>query len=185
MKKKILALGAAMCVLLTGCAKNDASTLPQDAESGAASAESAETSASGAENSAESEKSLDLHAVYQAIIDAQDDPDGLVMFEESNPELINSYYVGLSDVEIDDMLLCMPPVTGFACEIMLIKASDGANAEKAEQVFANRIKRGENDGCEAGDVWQTNAQVQRSGLYVCMVALPTEYTIPDDVFSLV
>lgn len=180
MKKRAIAFCAALCVLLTGCAKSGVSTLPE--ESGTiSSAQSAQTAESGAE----SENNKDLHAVYQAIIDAQDDPEGIIMFEESDPELINGYYAGLSDVEVDDMLLCMPPVTGFACEIMLIRAADEANAQKAEKIFESRIEKGENDACESGDVWRTNAQVQRSGLYVCMVALPAEYTIPDDVFGLV
>lgn len=150
--KRAMAICAALCVLLTGCAKSGVSTLPPD-ESGALSAgESAQTADSDAESGTESERSKDLHAVYQAIIDAQDDPDGIVMFEESDPELINGYYAGLSDVEVDDMLLCMPPVTGFACEIMLIRAADEANAEKAEKIFESRIEKGVNDGCEAGDV---------------------------------
>ena len=183
--KRAMAICAALCVLLTGCAKSGVSTLPQEDSGALSSAESAQTAEQAAESGTESEKSKDLHAVYQAIIDAQDDPDGIIMFEESDPELINGYYTGLSDVEVDDMLLCMPPVTGFACEIMLIRAADEANAEKAEKIFESRIEKGVNDGCEAGDVWQTNAQVQRSGLYVCMVALPAEYTIPDDVFGLV
>lgn len=131
----------------------------------------------------------DLEALYQAIISAQpEEKQGeIFMFPEENPELIEMMYEGLGTLAIEEMVFHVAPVTGFACEVMLIKTQDEAVAQAAYDIFTARIQKGADDTFypETAALWATNAQAQRKGLYVCMVALPGGCTIPEDVFALI
>ncbi|MGN1341315.1 MAG: DUF4358 domain-containing protein [Oscillospiraceae bacterium] len=177
MKKRIFAAVAVISsIMLSGCGGNTVSEQPT---SSAAAESPAETKADTAETSA------DLQAIYDKIIASQTG-DELVMLPESAPEIMDSYYAGLSDLELKQQLLYMAPVTGFACEVMLVEAKDSENADKAEEIFRGRIELGSSEDFypETAAAWQTNAQVQRSGNLVCMIALPEGHDIPDDVFAL-
>ncbi len=131
----------------------------------------------------------DLEALYQAIIATQPEEKqwDIVMFPEGDPALIEMMYEGLGSLAIEEQVFYVAPITGFACEVMLIKAADEASAQAAYDIFNARIQKGSDDTFypETAALWATNAQAQREGLYVCMAALPDGCTIPEDVFSLV
>ena len=106
------------------------------------------------------------------------------MFSESNPDVINEFYEGISDIELKQQLLYIHPITGFACEIMLVEVANEADVEKAVSIFESRIALGSDDSCyaETAALWKSNAQVQSYGNYVCLIALPEGYEIPANVF---
>lgn len=176
MKKRIFStIAVILSIMLAGCGGNTSSGTGQPASSAAAEP-AIETAA---------DSTADLQAIYDKIMATQNG-DELVMLPETSPEIIDSYYAGLSDVVLTQQLYFAAPITGFACEVMLVEAEDSENADKAEEIFRARIELGASDDFypETAAAWQNNAQVQRSGNLVCMIALPEGNHIPDDVFAL-
>ncbi len=199
MKKRTFALLAALCLVtnLTACGDNSSSAETNEArqtaetqtieatvttDTAAAPTEEAETAEAAAQE-------YDLEALYQAILASQpEEKQGdIVMFPEGDPALIEMMYEGLGNVAIEEQVFYVAPITGFACEVMLIKAADEAAAQSAYDIFNARIAKGADDTFypDTAALWATNAKAQREGLYVCMVALPEGCTIPEDVFALI
>ena len=201
--KKLTALlaAAALVICFTACESSTDSEATAEATQTAESltTEVADTNTTEATSEATAEatpttesptaQEYDLEALYQAIIAAQpEEKQGeIFMFPEENPELIEMMYEGLGALAIEDKVFYVAPVTGFACEVMLIKAQDETAAQAAYDIFNARIQKGADDTFypETAALWATNAQAQREGLYVCMVALPNGCTIPEDVFALI
>ena len=130
---------------------------------------------------------ISFDAVYQGILDAQKDngQEELVFFPEESADAIESLYPGLSDLKPVRLQLYLPPVTGYACEILLVEvAEDSVDAAKA--ILQARVDSAANDTGypENAVLWQSNAQVQVQGNCLCMIALPDGYTIPENVFAL-
>lgn len=191
MKKRTFALLAALCLVtnLTACNDNSSSAETNEARQ-TVEAAATDTAPTGEAKTAEdAAQEYDLEALYQAILASQpEEKQGdIVMFPEGDPALIAMMYEGLGDVAIKEQVFYVAPITGFACEVMLIKAADEAAAQSAYDIFNARIAKGADDTFypDTAALWATNAKAQREGLYVCMVALPEGCTIPEDVFSLV
>lgn len=193
MKKRTFALIATLCLAinLTACSDNgstaETSEPQQNAETQTIEAVvTAEAASASAEDDAQE---YDLETLYQAILASQPEEkqSDIVMFPEGDPVLIEMMYEGLGDVAIEEQVFYVAPITGFACEVMMIKAADEASAQAAYDIFNARIQKGADDTFypETAALWATNAQAQREGLYVCMVALPDGCTIPEDVFALI
>lgn len=193
MKKRTFSLIATLCLAinLTACSDNgstaETSEPQQNAEAQTIEAVvTAEAASASAEDDAQE---YDLETLYQAILASQPEEkqSDIVMFPEGDPVLIEMMYEGLGDVAIEEQVFYVAPITGFACEVMLIKAADEASAQAAYDIFNARIQKGADDTFypETAALWATNAQAQREGLYVCMVALPDGCTIPEDVFALI
>lgn len=130
---------------------------------------------------------LDLAAVCDQVVQSQSNPDGVVLFEESDPELIESLYPGISDVKTSKFALYAPPVTGFACEICMVKVENEADIDTVKQIFQARIDSGASGGqCDedVAEIWKNNAKVQEYGKYVAMIALPSDCTIPENIFTM-
>ncbi|MGN0687170.1 MAG: DUF4358 domain-containing protein [Oscillospiraceae bacterium] len=188
MKKSIISLAviAAMMFSLTACGKSGD-------ESSASSANVGQTyemtTQEAWHETEENRRHIDLEAVYNAIIAEQ--PSGaepLVMFPESkDSEIVKSMYPDLERFDYNQMVLYVPPVVGYPCEIMLAEAKYRIDADHAEEVFQERIERAasDTDYPENSEGWVTRAEVQRDGFYVAMIVLPEGYTIPRNVFDLV
>ncbi len=128
-----------------------------------------------------------LSTFYQAVLDAQ--PEGaeeLILFEESNPDLISSFYPGLLDLDLSQQAFYMPPIATAPCEIVLVEAKNSDDAQTVADIFQARIDDGADDTAypENAAGWANNAQVQQSGNFVCMIVLPDGNTIPENVFAL-
>ena len=122
---------------------------------------------------------------YQGILNAQ--PEGvedLILFEEFNPEMIESFYTGLSDIELSQQAFYMPPIVTHPCEIALVEVKNSADIEKVVDIFKARIALGADNTTypESAAGWKLYAQVQQSGNFVCMIVLPEGYVIPENVF---
>ncbi|MGN0967882.1 MAG: DUF4358 domain-containing protein [Oscillospiraceae bacterium] len=131
---------------------------------------------------------LALEDVYQAILDAQtgNGQEELVLFPESNPDALNSYYPGLADIELAQQLYYTPPVYGHACEILLVEVARKDDVQAVKDIFQARIDQAASDTAypENAEPWARNAQVQADGCYVCMIVLPDGFTIPENVFDI-
>ena len=128
-----------------------------------------------------------LNTFYDAVLAAQPkDAEALIFFEESNPDLINSFYLGLDSIELNQQAFYMPPIATHPCEIVLVEVKDGANVQAVADIFRARIDLGADNTTypESAAGWQQFAQVHQSGNYVCMIVLPEGHVIPENVFKL-
>ena len=194
-KYAIAALVAIMALSSTACSGNTnsagaAGTAGSSEASGpevttAETPATADASDSGTAGST-AESGVDLQAIYDKIIAAQDNPDDMIMVPETSEDYYNGIYSGLLELDLKQTLFYLPPVTGNACEILLVEAADSENADKVEEIMKARVKTGADDTTypEVAEVWQTHAMVERSGNLLCMIALPMSCTVPDDVFAL-
>ena len=128
-----------------------------------------------------------MNVFYDAVLAAQ--PEGaeeLIFFEESDPALIDSFYPGLEKIELVQSVFYMPPIATYPCEIVLAEVKQTEQVQAVVDIFQARIALGAADTTypESAAGWQTYAQVQQSGNFVCMIALPKGYTIPENVFDL-
>ena len=127
-----------------------------------------------------------LDTFYQAVMEAQPaDAEELILFEESNPDLIESFYPGLGSIELNQQAYYMPPIATHPCEIMLVEVKNEADVQAAADIFQARIDMGSGntDYPESAAGWQLYAQVQKSGNFVCMIVLPEGYVIPENIFE--
>ena len=73
------------------------------------------------------EQGTALNIFYQAIMDAQpENAEELILFEESNPDLIASFYPGLDSIELSQQAYYMPPIATHPCEIVLVEVKNDA-----------------------------------------------------------
>ena len=127
-----------------------------------------------------------LNSFYDAVLAVQpEDAEALILFEESNPALINSFYPGLENIELNQQAFYMPPIATHPCEIVLVEVKDSANVQAVADIFRARIDLGADntDYPESAAGWQLYAQVHQSGNFVCMIVLPEGYVIPENVFE--
>ena len=127
-----------------------------------------------------------LNTYYQAILEAQ--PEGaeeLILFEESNPDLIASFYPGLDGIELSQQAFYMPPIATHPCEIVLVEVKNSDDVQAVVDIFQARIDMGADNTTypESAAGWQMYAQVQKSGKFVCMIVLPEGHIVPENVFE--
>lgn len=142
----------------------------------------------GDSNIEQVEFKTNLEGIYNAIIAAQPEEKQkeLILFPETNEDLINSYYEGLKDIELEEKNFYMHPV-GYACEIALVKANSIEDVEKIKNIFEARIQKGIDFAMcdsESQDFWKRRAEIQTREKYVCLIVLPDGYNIPQEIFSL-
>ena len=128
-----------------------------------------------------------LNTFYQAILDAQpEEAEEMIFFEESNPDLINSVYPGLLDIELTQKAFYMPPIIMTPCEIVLVEVKNAEDVQRVADIFQARIDDGADDTfySENAAGWSKNAQVQQSGNFVAMIVLPDGHFTPENVFEL-
>ena len=84
-----------------------------------------------------------LNIFYQAIMDAQpENAEELILFEESNPDLIASFYPGLDSIELSQQAYYMPPIATHPCEIVLVEVKNDADVQTVTDIFQARIDIG-------------------------------------------
>ena len=141
----------------------------------------------GSETNEGPEQGTALSTFYQAVIDMQPaDAEELILFEESNPDLISSFYPGLENIELNQQAFYMPPIATHPCEIVMVEVKNSGDARAVTEIFQARIDNGAADTTypENAAGWQQFAQVQQSGNYVAMIVLPEAYIIPENIFEL-
>ena len=128
-----------------------------------------------------------LDTFYQAILAAQpEDAEELILFEESDPDLIASFYAGLEQIPLNQQVFYMPPIATHPCEIVLVEVQNSDDVQKVVDIFQARIDLGADNTSylESSEGWKLYAQVQRSGNFVCMIVLPEGHVIPENAFAM-
>ena len=141
----------------------------------------------GNEKEAAPAPGTELSTFFQAVLDAQPaDAEELIFFEESNPDLIASFYPGLESIALNQQAFYMPPIATHPCEIVFVEAKNSEDAQAVADIFQARIDMGSDNSNypESSAGWKLYAQVQRSGNFVCMIVLPEGNVIPENVFAL-
>ena len=134
------------------------------------------------------EPGIALNTFYQAVLEAQsEEAEELILFEESNPALIESFYPGLENIELNQKAFYMPPIATHPCEIVMVEVKKSEDVQAVIDIFQARIDMGADNVSypESAAGWKLYAKVHQSGNYVCMIVLPEGYFIPDNVFDLV
>ena len=127
-----------------------------------------------------------LSSFYEAVMAAQpEEAEALILFEESNPDLIAGLYPGLDGIALNQQAFYMPPIVTHPCEIVLVEVKNSEDVQKVVDIFRARIEQGAANTSypESAAGWQQYAQVQQSGNFVCMIVLPEDYVIPENVFA--
>ena len=133
------------------------------------------------------EPGIPLDTFYRGILEAQpEDMEELILFEESNPDLIASFYPGLENIELNQQVFYMPPIATHPCEIVMVEVKNSQDVQMVADLFRQRIEMGADDTSypESAAGWRMYAQVQYSGNYVCMIVLPEGYVIAENVFAI-
>lgn len=177
MKSFILGILSVTCIFSLAACKND---LPIN--------NSGDNNIEINENINQDTETKNLEKVYDYIIDSQPEnlKHDLIFFQETDQEMIESYYPGLSNISLKQENIYTPAIIGFAQEIALVEVENSKDVDKIKNIFNKRIEDCKTAvACEpeVNEIWATNATVQISGNFVAMIALPKEYTIPNNVFA--
>ena len=133
------------------------------------------------------DKELVLEDVYQKLLDAQGEKQGeLVLFSESDPGYFDSFYPGLTGIELAQQVYYIAPVAGAACEVLMVETAQAKDVSTVKEIFQARIDRAAADTVypDVAQMWASNARVQSAGNYVAMIALPDGCVLPENVFRL-
>lgn len=118
-------------------------------------------------------KDVDLTAAAAEVVETIQNS-GEVLFPEGDPEVIESLYPGLTAMETKQLVVYLPPVVGFPCEIVMVEAAVEEDAEKICVILQDRINAAADDTTypENAEGWKNRAEVWRNGPVVVMTALP-------------
>ena len=145
------------------------------------------TEAPTATPDADADLNLNLEDVYQALLKYQTDngKEVPVLFPGTGDPYLEEFYSGLFDLELRQSVYYIAPITGFACEVVLVEVANEADIETVKSIFQARIDAGAADTGypETAKLWQTNSHIQSTGNYVGMIVFPDEQIVPDNVFT--
>ena len=132
------------------------------------------------------ESTSKLETAYNTIINAQgENAEALILFPETSDDYIEGLYSGLKDIKTKEKILYVHPI-GMACEIALVEVENEDDIEKVEKIFKDRIEKGINAAmCDSAsqDIWRRRAEIQIKDNCICMIVLPDENVIPEDIFK--
>ena len=101
-------------------------------------------------------------------IDA-DDPD----MGEFMADMLNNYYPGLTDLELEQMEVYMSMISFSSGELALVQAKNADDAARVKEIFQARIDskstEGANNYPEEVEMWQRSARTAEYGSYVMLV----------------
>lgn len=122
---------------------------------------------------------VDLQAVYDAAAAAIDSGD-VVLFQEQDPQMINSVYEGLGDITCRQMVIALPPVLGAACEVAMVETTTAADAEAVRAIFQARIDSMANDTAYPDNAkgWKNGAHLTVNGNFVVLAVMPEGVELP-------
>lgn len=116
---------------------------------------------------------VDLAAFFETLF--ADDPENApaVMDLIDVPEMIDSYYPGLSDMELTQCHIFMPMITAVPFEIALIQVSSSADVDAVKAILQARIDGQVDNHFNYPMIienWEMNSRIQICGDYIMMVA---------------
>lgn len=131
--------------------------------------------------------SVDLAAFFETLF--ADDPDNAPAVADLTdmPEMLDSYYPGLSDLELAQCHIFMPMMTAVPFEIALIQVSDSADMDTVREILQARIDVQVNNHHNYPMIienWEMNSRIQVCGDYIMMVAYEACDSIVDSFIAL-
>lgn len=185
--KKTMAVLLAACMLLsvvlTGCfgAAPEETEEPfsleatEMTEATEATEMTEETEADTTEAQASEAESLNLEELYQQGVDslAALGDSAPILFPESNLDYLESFYPGISAIEMKQFCAGVAPVTNAPFEIILVEVADEADVQKVIDIFQARVDEASVDDVypENAAAWLNEAKITSRGNYVFLAVL--------------
>ena len=117
-------------------------------------------------------KSVDLTAFYNTLAQEYGWDDNSMMNLPDDPELLEMYYPGLSEVKAAQLIAKAPMMSAVVNEYVFIQCETEEDAAKAEKILGERITMQAEGGAwypESMEAWSKGV-VDRQGTYVAMIA---------------
>jgi len=114
----------------------------------------------------------DLTAFYDSLAAEYEWVSEGMMDMTADPELMNSFFPGLSDIPARQLVLRTPMMSAVVNEIGLMECESEADAAKAAEIFSQRVTAQAEGGAwypESMEAW-SKAKVITHGCYVAMIA---------------
>ena len=173
MKKYVIGLlvCALLAMMLVGCSKETeketTTKAPEETQS-----------------TAKEEKEINLEELFQKGMDsyAEKNVEPPVLFPETDIEYLESFYPGISYVNMKQIYVAMAPVTNAPMEIALVEVADDSDVAAVRDIFQERIDARANDESypEEAAVWKKNGIVTIRGNYIFMAVMTDDYGIPEE-----
>lgn len=104
---------------------------------------------------------------------------------EEIPEMLDSYYPGLFDLELKQVHIYIPMMSAVAYEVVLIEAANAADVETISGILQERISgqiSNQHNYPMVIEAWQNNAHVVSNGNYL-MLAVGDDASAYVDAFN--
>ena len=161
-----------MCLSLSMIFGGCSSTTDKDEENGTTT------------NAVEVDEEMNLEELFQKGMDsyAEKDMEPPVLFPETDTGYLESFYPGISQINMKQIYVAMAPVTNAPMEIALVEVADSSDVDTVRDIFQGRIDERANDTTypEESGVWKKNAIVTTKGSYVFMAVMTDDYGIPGE-----
>lgn len=113
-------------------------------------------------------ESVDLNAFWDELAKKQEMP----AMTEVNDELLESYYPGLKDIAVKQLVVKIPMMSSVVSEYVFVECESDADVPAVQEILQKRV-----DDQAAGGAWYPDsvenwgkAQVVANGTYVAMIA---------------
>lgn len=118
------------------------------------------------------EVTVDLTAFFETLFTDPDNTPAVMDLSEM-PELLDSYYPGLSDIETIQCSVYMPMITAVPFEIALVQVADKADVDAVKAILQARIDQetaNHHNYPAVIENWEVYSRIVDNGSYVMMVA---------------
>ena len=124
------------------------------------------------EGTAQEPIAVDLLALYNSMAAKHEFGEGYMADLTEEPEMLESYYPGLSESETAQLVIRVPVISAGVNEIALVECKDEATADQVEQILRDRATSQAEGGAlypESTEAWG-NSAVIRQGNYMALIA---------------
>ena len=185
MKKKFFALALILALSLSACGgspsqdggSSGTGTPEVNTPAGGETETPGETEAPG--TPAEPEKDVDLTAFYNTLREENTWPELMDLTDsgaESELELLNAYYPGLSEISTKQCGVYIAAISAAVGEIALVEVENAADVQAVEDIFQARVDYQVGDDSNPGGAWypetiegwKNSARIVSHGNYVML-----------------
>lgn len=113
---------------------------------------------------------VDLAAFYDTILSdyemaSMDDISGM-------SDILDNFYAGLSGINTNQCIVCVPMMTAVVCEVALIEVSSATDVETVKGILQARIDAQAGGGAwypDTVDGWKNNSRIVVNGNFIMMI----------------
>ena len=120
----------------------------------------------------EEAKNVDLNAFYDSLATEYGWDDNSMMNLPDDPELLEMYYPGLSEITTPQLIAKAPMMSAVVNEFVFLQCENEEDAAKAAEILQSRITMQAEGGAwypESMEAWGKGV-VDQQGTYVAMIA---------------